>query len=155
MRTFAKLLGLVLVLNLVRYTVGGAIESVTIMESMHRVMPLYPEVFDTEFTSEDFANSLAYNYVMWFAVALAFHLMHPSLPGGWLRKSLLGHAVMGLFFVGLAAVYMNHFTAPVKPFFTWSMVDAVIVFSVVAVANALLYPRFFGRDGRKQLHQQL
>jgi hypothetical protein len=139
--TLLRLLLLVLVLNVVRYVIGGPIEGVTIMEPMHRVMPDYPEVFDTEFSSTDFAISLAYNFMMWFAVALAFHLMHPSLPGGWMKKSLLAHAVMCLFFVSLAAVYMNHYTDPIRPFYAWSMVDALIVFTVVGVANGLLYPR--------------
>jgi hypothetical protein len=143
--SFLRLLLLVFLLNGIRYVVGGAIEAGTIMEPMHRVMPQYPEVFDNQFSSTDFAVSLGYNFSMWFAVALAFHLMHPSLPGGWMRKSLLGYGVMCLFFVSLAAVYMNHYTDPIKPFYAWSMVDALIVFTVVGVANGLLYPRIMGR----------
>lgn len=143
MPIFLRLFLLVVVHNVVRYVIGGPIESVTIMEPMHRVMPQFPEVFDTDFTSTDFAISLGYNFMLWFSAALAFHLMQPSLPGGWLRKSLAGYGVLCLFFVSLAAVYMNHYTDAVKPFYAWSMVDAVIVFAVVGTANAFLYPRFF------------
>ena len=38
---------------------------------------------------------------------------------------------------------MNHYVVGIRPFYYWSMVDALIVFTVVALANALLYPRFF------------
>lgn len=149
MKTFLRLLGLVAVLNLVRYLVGGPIEAVTIMEPMHRVMPKHPEVFNTAFGGGDFAVSLAYNFVLWFAAALGFHLMEPQLRGGMLAKSLQGYGVMWLAFVSLAAVYMNHYTAAIQPFYLWSMVDAVIVYGVVALANAVLYPRFFPERSRR------
>ncbi len=143
MLRFLKLLGLALLLNLVRYLAGMPIESLTIMEPMHRVMPQFPEVFDTDFTSADFAISLGYNFMLWFTATAVFHLMHPALKGSLLIKSLKSFGLMCLFFVSLAAVYMNHYTDAVKPFYLWSMVDAVIVFTLVALANAFLYPRFF------------
>ena len=40
-KTIAKLAGLVVLLNVVRYTVGGWIEGFTIMEPMHRPLPLF------------------------------------------------------------------------------------------------------------------
>ncbi|REJ79359.1 MAG: hypothetical protein DWQ47_01060 [Acidobacteria bacterium] len=143
MKTVLKLIGLVIVLNLVRYFVGGPIEGFTIMEPMHRVMPMYPNTFDNDFTSADFAISLVYNYLMWFWAAVVFHLIHPQLKGPFWWKSLQGYWLMGLFFCSLAAVYMNHYVDAIKPFFIWSMVDAAIVFTVVGFANALFYPLFF------------
>ena len=47
MKTIAKLAGLVVLLNVVRYTVGGFLEGFTIMEPMHRPLPLFPEAFDS------------------------------------------------------------------------------------------------------------
>ena len=141
-----RLLGLVVALNLVRYLVGGPIEAITIMEPMHAVMPRYPEVFDVDFTTRDFAVSLGYNFAMWFVAAWVFHLLNPVLRGGILLRSLKSYGLMCLFFCSLAAVYMNHYADSVKPFYLWSMVDAVILFSLVAVANALLYPLFFGGE---------
>lgn len=140
--TALRLLGLVVVLNLVRYLVGGPIEAVTIMEPMHEVMPRYPEVFDVDFTRRDFAISLGYNFAMWFFATWVFHLLHPVLRGGMVLRSLKSYGLMCLFFWSVAAVYMNHYQDPVKPFYLWSMVDAAIVFTVVAVANGLLYPLF-------------
>ena len=131
---------LVVLLNVVRYLVGGVIESFTIMEPMHRPMELYPEVFDNDFTSADFAMSFGYNYAMWLAVALGFHFMHPSITGGWLRRSCLAHAIMCMFFMSLAAVYMNHYQGEMRDFYFYSILDGPIVFSVVALANAWLYP---------------
>ena len=43
-KTIAKLAGLVVVLNVVRYTVGGFIEGFTIMEPMQRPQPASPPV---------------------------------------------------------------------------------------------------------------
>lgn len=140
--TALRLLGLVVVLNLVRYLVGGPIEAVTIMEPMHEVMPRYPEVFDVDFTGRDFTISLGYNFAMWFVATWVFHLLHPVLRGGMVLRSLKSYGLMCLFFWSVAAVYMNHYQDPVKPFYLWSMVDAAIVFTVVAVANGLLYPLF-------------
>lgn len=146
MNTTAKLAGLVVLLNIVRYTAGGYLEGLTIMEPMHRPLPLFPEAFDQDFTTTDFMISLVYNYAMWFVAAVVFHLLNPVLRGPILVRSLKSYLLMATFFCALAAVYMNHFVAGIRPFYYWSMVDALIVFTVVALANALLYPLFF-RDG--------
>lgn len=136
-----RFLGLVVLLNVVRYVIGGPIEGFTIMEPMHAPMPLFPEVFNNEFGDRDMYISFGYNFMLWFAAALGFHLMQPGLKGGWIVKSFKGYGVMCLSFVSLALIYMNHYVDAVKPFYFWSAVDAVIVFSVVALANAFLYPR--------------
>ncbi|HSR51114.1 MAG TPA: hypothetical protein VLV83_09815 [Acidobacteriota bacterium] len=136
----SRLLVLTVILNLLRYLVGGFIEGFTIMEPMHAPMARFPEVFDTDFTANDFAVSLFYNFAMWFVAVCLFYKMQPSLKGGWWAKSFKGYGLVCLFFISLAAVYMNHYTDAVKPFYFWSMVDALIVFSVVAAGNALLFP---------------
>lgn len=136
-----RLLGLTILLNLLRYLVGGFIEGFTIMEPMHAPMGRFPQVFDTDFSGGDFAVSLFYNFMLWFFAVCLFYFMQPSLSGGWWAKSFKGYGLVCLFFISLAAVYMNHYTDAVKPFYLWSMVDALIVFSVVAAGNALLFPR--------------
>ena len=102
-----RFLGLVVLLNVARYAIGGPIEAYTIMEPMHRVLPLYPEVFDNDFTSRDFAISLGYNFMLWFAAALGFHLMQPNLSGGWVLKSFKGYGVMCLSFVSLTVEFAH------------------------------------------------
>lgn len=142
-KTVLTFLSLVVLLNVIRYVVGGPIESVTIMEPMHAVMPEYPEVFDTNFDTLDFTISLGYNFMMWLTATWVFHLTHPVFGGHVVVKSLKVFGLMCLFFVSQAAVYMNHYTDPVKPFYLFSMLDGVIVFTVVGIANGLLYPFFF------------
>ena len=124
MKTIGKLAALVLLLNVIRYLVGGPLEAITIMEPMHRVMPFYPEVFNTDFTSTDFTISLFYNYMMW-------------------AQSLKSYLIMAAFFCSLAAVYMNHYSSEIKPFYFWSMIDALILFPLIGLANAVFDPRFF------------
>ncbi|MDX1395991.1 MAG: hypothetical protein R3195_16535 [Gemmatimonadota bacterium] len=143
MNTVIRLALLVIALNVVRYLVGGIIEGVTIMGPMHAPMAAYPDVFDLDFTTTDFAISLVYNYLMWFVAAVVFHLLNPTLSGSIWVRSLKSYLLMAAFFCSLAAVYMNHYTAAVKPFYLWSMVDALIVFPLVGLANAVLYPLFF------------
>ena len=138
--TVTRLLLLVLALNVIRYVIIGPMEQVTIMEPMHQGFVDYPEFFNADFATNDFIISLVYNFVMWVAVVLSFHYMQPSLPGLLLWRSLLSFALSGVFFISLAAVYMNHFRDHIKPFFLWSMVDAVLVFSMMGIANGLLYP---------------
>lgn len=141
-----KFLFLVVLLNIIRYVVGGPIEGVVLMEPMHSVMPQYPEVFDTDFTTGDFAVSLFYNFMLWLTAAWMFYLAHPAFKGSTIVKSLKVFGLMGLFFISLAAVYMNHYTADIKTFYLYSMLDAVILFPLVGLANGLLFPRIFNMD---------
>lgn len=143
MEKFAKFIFLVFLLNVIRYVVGGPIEAVVLMEPMHAVMPEYPEVFDTNFSTTDFVISLSYNFMMWLIATWVFYLAYPSLQGGFIVKSLKVFGLMGLFFISLAAVYMNHYTADIKTFYLYSMLDAVILFPLVGLANGLLFPRIF------------
>ena len=142
-----RLLLLTVALNVVRYLVGGSIEAVTIMEPMHAMMPNFPEVFNNDFSTTDFASSFGYNFTLWFAAVLAHHFMRPSFAGHEVVRSLKAFGVSLLAFVSLAAVYMNHFLEPIRSFFFWSLVDSLILFPVVAVACGLLYPRFMGKYG--------
>lgn len=141
--TILKLLFLALLLNLARYILGGPIEAAVLLEPMHRALPLYPEVWNSEFGTTDFLVSLGYNFALWFFVLLNFHLMAPALKGPVLLRSIMSFAVSGLIFASLAAVYMNHFIAESRTFFLWSIVDAAILFPLLAIANGLLYPFFF------------
>ena len=143
LKLIAKFLLLVVLLNVVRYLVGGMIEAGTIMEPMHAPLPLFPEVFDNDFTTADLARSFFYNFMLWLSAAWFFHLLNPVLKGNIWVRSFKAYGLSCLSFISLAAVYMNHYTDAVKPFYFWSMVDALIVFTVVAAANALIFPRLF------------
>lgn len=149
---FSKFLLLVFLLNIIRYLIGGPIEALVLVEQMHAVMPKYPEVFDTNFSNADFTISLFYNFMLWLTATWVFYVAHPALKGSFIVKSLKIFGLMGLFFISLAAVYMNHYTADIKTFYLYSMLDAVILFPLVGVANGILYPRIFrtGKDSGEE-----
>ncbi|HUG37697.1 MAG TPA: hypothetical protein VML54_12140 [Candidatus Limnocylindrales bacterium] len=140
MSTALRLLLLILLLNVVRYVVGGAIEQFTVLPPLFEAMAASPSYFNTAFTSVDMATSFLYNGIMWAVAAVVFHLMHPRLEGGWLVKSAKAFGLMYLFFASVSAIYMNHYSHP-REFYLYNILDGMIAFGVVALANALLYPR--------------
>lgn len=143
MKTTARFLLLVVVLNLARYLLGWFPESWWVVPGMFGVMAKFPGSFNVNFDSKDFAVSLFYNFMLWFSAAWIFHVAHANVRGNFLIKSLKIYGISCLFFVSLTAVYMNHFVDSIKPFYLCSMLDAVILFPIVALANGLLYPKLF------------
>jgi hypothetical protein len=104
---------------------------------------LCPRNSDTDFSNRDYAISLVYNFLLWLAAVLQYHFMHLALAGGSIARSLKSFTISWLAFASLALVYMNHFVEKMQPFFLWSIIDAALVFAIVALANGLLHPRFF------------
>ncbi len=139
-----KFLALVVLLNLVRYVVGGVVERPAVTR-LFRVMESYPAVFNNNFTTFDWVTSYFYNFMMWLTAAWVFALLAPSLRGHYVVRSLKVFGLILLFFFSLSAIYMNHYVHP-KVFYFWNCVDALIVFPVVAVANGLLYPLLFKEE---------
>ena len=152
MKTALKFLLLVLLLNVARYIIGSPIEAITIMDQMHRVIPEYPDCFDVDFSGTDLAVSFFYNFMLWLSAAWIFYLAYPNVKGNFIGKSLKIYGVCCLFFISLAAVYMNHYSGAIKEFYIFSMIDAVIVFSVVALANGLLFPWIFKSEIAAHVH---
>lgn len=143
MKVIGKFLLLVFLLNIIRYLIGGPLESLLIVEPMHSVMPKFPAVFDTDFNNTDFAVSLFYNFMLWLSATWVFYIAHPVIKGHYIVRSLKVFGIMALFFISLAAVYMNHFSDEVKPFFLYSMLDAVMLFAIVGLGNGILFPKIF------------
>ena len=143
MKTFLKLLLLVVLLNVARYLLGFYLEGWLILPGMFDVMEKFPASFNKNFNSVDFAISLFYNFMLWFTTAWLFHLAHPRLQGGFIVKSLKLYGIVGLFFCSLSAVYMNHYVAAMRPFYLYSMLAALLLFPLVALVNGVLYPRLF------------
>ena len=138
--TFLKLLGLVVVLNIVRYLAAAPLEMLLVFDPLFGAMEESPSYFNTDFTTLDWVTSYFYNFMMWFSITLIFHVAQGGLAGGYVVRSLKIYGVAWLFFASLSAVYMNHYSHP-KDFYLLNVLDAAIVFSIVAVANGLLYPR--------------
>lgn len=146
MKTFLKFLMLVVILNVVRYLLGGPLESLFVVEGMFEVMQKFPGAFNSDFSVADFAVSFFYNFMLWFSAEAVFFLAYPALKGHFVIRSLKIYGLTLLFFLSLTAVYMNHFVLPIKTFFLYSMLDAVIVFLIVGTANGLIFPLMFKKE---------
>jgi hypothetical protein len=146
MATFLRLLVLIVILNVIRYLVAGPIETFLILPSLFGQMEANPGYFNNTFTAVDWVTSYFYNFMMWACAAWAFHIMQPALKGGWYAKSYKAFGLTWLFFASVSAIYMNHYSHS-KAFYVFNVLDAVIAFFVVAVANAYLYPRIVKTPG--------
>ena len=143
MKTLSKFLLLVVLLNLARYLLGWLPEGWWVLPGMFGVMEKFPESFNLAFSRKDFIVALFYNFMLWLSAAWIFHLAHVRVRGNFIVKSLKIYAVSCLFFLSLTAVYMNHFVAAARLFYWYSMLDAIILFTLVALVNGLLYPKLF------------
>jgi len=137
-----KFLLLIVILNVIRYVVGGPIEFPIAASKMFAVMEKNSTFFNTHFTTVDWVTSYFYNFMMWLIIVWVFHLMNPVLRGSHLVKSMKVFGIMFLFYASLSAVYMNHYSHT-RDFYVYSILDGLIVFSIVAIANGLIYPWFF------------
>lgn len=138
----AKILILTVVLNLVRYSIGGIVERWTVMDPMVSIMSSSAGHFNTSFTRFDWATSYAYNFAMWLVAVVVVHLLWTVLRGSPWRRSFIGFGLMFLMFAAISFIYMNHYSHP-KSFYVYSVLDGMIVYTLVAMAHAILYPRFF------------
>ena len=141
MKTFGKILLLTLIINVLRYYPLSYVESLTIMEGMFGTMEAHPQYFG--FTPDDLPWSYLYNFILWLCVVVIYHLAHRQLNGSHINRSLQVFAICGLFFISLTAVYMNHFNLEIRSFFRYSMMDALILFFFLGLANGLVYPKVF------------
>lgn len=142
LRFAAKLLLLVVLLNVIRYVVPIPLEMPLAAGRMFAVMESHAAYFNTQFTRFDWITSYFYNFMMWLTCTWVFVLIYPRLRGHMVVRSLKVYGLMFLFFASLSAIYMNHYSHP-KEFYIYSVVDALIVMPIVAVANGLLYPLVF------------
>ncbi len=138
--TVVKILGLVVALNLIRYVAAAPFESFLILEPLFAAMG-ESSCFNTEFATFDWVTSFFYNFMVWLSITWLFHIAKDGLEGGWVVRSLKLYGIAWLFFAALSGVYMNHYSHA-KDFYLFNVLDALIVFPIVAIANGLLYPRF-------------
>ncbi len=136
-----KLIALTVMLNLVRYVVIGFVEEIVVFEKLGAAMASSPSYFNLEFTTADWVTSYLYNFVMWLMLTIFFHKTHPFLQGSMISRSLKVYVPTLVVFLSISAIFMNHYSHP-KDFYLYIMLDAVLVFPLVAVANGLLYPFF-------------
>jgi len=140
MKNALKFLLLVVLLNIIRYVLVTPIEGLLIFEWHDRVMQ-GADYFNFNFSKMDWVTSFFYNFMLWFTITLVFYLMHPVLKGHMVIKSFKVYGLMYLFFASLSAVYMNHYLD--KEFHIVIIVDGLITFSVLGLANGLIFPKMF------------
>ena len=145
MKTFFKFIGLVVILNIVRYVVAVRIEQLLIFTPLSGAMEKSSSYFNTNFSSFDWVTSYFYNFMMWLTITWVFVLLHPYLRGSSIVKSLKVYGLMYLFFASVSAIYMNHYSHP-KDFYFYNILDGLMVFPLVAVANGLIHPLMFKRE---------
>ena len=149
--TVLKFLGLVIVLNIIRYVVAGPLDGVLILDRLFGAMG-ESACFNTEFETFDWVTSFFYNFMMWFVAAWLFHLLRPVVDGSDLTASIKVFGIAWLFFASISAIYMNHYSHS-KDFYFWNIADAIIAFGVVAVANGLLYRPIMGPHAANSLRE--
>ncbi len=141
-RDLVKFLTLVLALNLIRYVFGYPFEKLLIFDPLFGTMERNALCFNTRFTTLDWTTSYFYNFMMWLTITWVFVKMQPRLAGDPVTKSLKVYGLMFLFFTSVSAIYMNHYRHE-RTFYGYNILDALIVYTLVAVANGLIYPRLF------------
>lgn len=148
-----RFLALVLILNVLRYAGGFLFEPYIIFPDLFGAMAENASYFRTEFTTFDWVTSYLYNFVMWLTCAWVFHLMRPAIRGSDLVASLKVFAILWLMFASVSFIYMNHYAHP-RDFYFWNVFDALLVFTLVAAGNGLLYRRLMGSHARQAMEVQ-
>ena len=136
----ARLLILILVLNLVRYFLIGVIEEALVLTYLFDSMAQSSSYFSTDFSTFDWITSYLYNFVMWSTVVYVYHRFHSLVGGNPYVRSLKIFFIMWVFFAAVSAIYMNHYSHP-RDFYIWNIIDAFLVYGLLALANGFLYPK--------------
>ena len=138
-----RFLLLVLLLNVIRYVVTPLLETPFVFPRLFAAMEASPEYFNQDFTTWDWVTSYAYNFVMWSVTVGLFHLQRPVLSGGDVTASFKSFSLVWILFAAVSGIYMNHYSHPPN-FYGWNILDALLAFGLVALANGILYRRVMG-----------
>jgi len=141
--TLLRFLLLVVLVNVVRYLVAPLLEGPLIFPGLFEAMEASSDYFNTAFGRWDWITSYAYNFAMWAVAVWLFHLLRPVVEGSDVTASLKVFALLWLMFAAVSAVYMNHYSHP-RAFYVWNILDGIIAFGLVGLANGLLYRRIMG-----------
>ncbi len=140
--TTLKLFALCVILNILRYYVFVYVEQAIIMGPLFAAMEQSKAYFNNDFQTIDWITSFFYNFVMWFVVTIAFHVSQPHIKGHMVLRSLKVYGLMLVMFVSISAIYMNHYSHP-KDFYIINILDSVLIFPLIGIANGFLYPLVF------------
>ncbi len=154
MRRVLKFILLVVFLTAVRYVVGGPLEKLLIADRLTATMEREYGFFNWQPSSIVWATSYFYSFMIWFLVSLVYVKIYPMVHGHPIWKSLKVYGVMFLYFATVSAMYMNQYSHS-SDFYLYNILDRMIIFPLVAVANGLLHPRLFRDAAAAQKHARL
>ncbi len=77
--------------------------------------------------------------------------LHPVVHGSPLVRSLKVYGVMFIFFASVSAVYMTHYNHP-SDFYIYKILDGLMIFTLLAFANARIYPHVFRETSPRPGH---
>ncbi len=140
--TFVKFLTLVIILNLLRYAYAFLPIEDSVFGPLFGAIERSPSYFNTNFTTFDWVTSYFYNFMLWLTISWVYFYLHPVFQGNYVVKSLKVYGIFWVLFASISAIYMNHYSHP-RDFYLWNILDALLVFPFVALANGLLFPRIF------------
>jgi hypothetical protein len=142
LRRILKTILLAVLLTAVRYAIGLPVEWFLIYDKLNSVMTQGRELFNVEFTPIEQLYSVAYNFLGWLLITILYVKIEPIVHGHPIRKSLKVYGVMYMYFVSVSAIYMLRYNHP-SDFYLFMMLDRLLLFPIVAVANGILHPRLF------------
>lgn len=150
MRRILKFLLLVALLNAVRYAFGWPLEKLFVAEKLTAAIENNSDIFNWQFTAADWTRFYLFNFMSLFLISLIYLKIEPVVHGHPIWKSLKVYGVMFLYFATVSAAYMNQYNHP-GDFYFYNILDRMLIFPVVAVANGVLYPRLF-KDAAAEKH---
>jgi hypothetical protein len=142
LRGIAKTILLAVLLTVVRYVVGLPIEWFLIYDKLNSIMTEGRELFNVDWTPLEHFYSVLYNFLGWLLITVLYVKIESVVHGHPVRKSLKLYAVMYMYFVSVSGIYMLRYNHP-SDFYLYMMLDRLLLFSIVAIANGILHPRLF------------
>jgi hypothetical protein len=142
LRRVLKILLLAVLLTGVRYAIGYPLEIFLIQDKLRAVMSTDSDLFHVEFSPLEQVYSMAYNFLGWLMITVIYVKIEPLVHGHPIRRSLKVYAVMYMYFVSVSAIYMLRYARPTD-FYIYFMLDRLLLFPLLAVANGILHPWLF------------
>ncbi len=147
---FLRFLALVVILNVLRYLVGGVlIEPYLIFPGLFAAMESSASYFNTVYGTFDWVTSYFYNFMMWLSCVWLFHLMRPAIRGSDYTASFKVFGILWIFFASVSTILMNHYSHP-KTFYFWIILDGALIYALVAVCNGFLYRPIMGKHAAQR-----
>jgi hypothetical protein len=142
MRRILKFSFLLALLCAVRFAIGWPLERLLLHERLTSVIETNYDLFNWQFTTWNWFVHFFLDFMTWFLITLLYVKIEPVVHGHPIRKSLKVYGVMFLFFSTSSAVYMNQYSRTGE-FFLYTILDRLLLFGILAVANGLIHPWVF------------